>query len=227
MFFKFFTLNSKRERLLKKTPQGPLYQYLSTPFPEPKTPIDQVPILALDFETTGLNAVDDKLLSMGYVNITNKHIELASAEHYLINTKQKLKSENVAIHHITDQEKEQGLPLEEAIEKLLIALAGKVMLAHFAKIEICFLQEACRLLYGVSPVFPVIDTLALAKKRLDMRSIDYDPSELRLVNLRNSYHMPGYYAHNALNDAVATAELLLADLAHHPSQYNTLKSVLR
>jgi len=227
MFFKFFTLNSKRERLLKKTPPGPLHDYLSTPFPEPKTPIEQVPILALDFETTGLNAVDDKLLSMGYVDVQGGHIKLASAEHYLINTNGQLKSDNVAIHQITDSEKAQGLPLDQAIEKLLSALAGKVMLAHFAKIEICFLQEACRQLYGITPVFPVIDTLALAKKRLDMRSVNYDPSELRLVNLRDTYHMPGYYAHNALNDAIATGELLLADLAHHTGQYTTLKSVLR
>jgi len=33
---------------------------------------------------------------------------------------------------------------------------------------------------------------------------------LRLSNLRASYHLPRYTAHNALIDACATAELLLA-----------------
>lgn len=223
----YFSLNSKRERLLKKVPEGPLKDYLAVPFPDPQTPIEQVPILALDFETTGLNAIDDKLLSMGYVDMQDNQIKLATAEHYLINTEQKLTSDNVAIHQITDSEQEQGLPLEVAVEKLLKALTGKVMLAHFAKIEITFLQQACKELYGFAPTFPVIDTLAIAKKRLDMRSVNYDPSELRLVNLRDNYQMPGYYAHNALNDAIATAELLLADLAHHKSQYQQLKPLLR
>ena len=89
-------------------------------------------------------------------------------------------------------------------------LAGKVMLVHFARIERQFLQQACIELYGMAPVFPIIDTLVIAKKKLDKRDVAYDPSELRLSALRAKYQLPNHYAHNALNDAIATAELLLA-----------------
>jgi DNA polymerase-3 subunit epsilon len=41
----------------------------------------------------------------------------------------------------------------------------------------------------------------------------YDPSELRLTALRVKYGLPNHYAHNALNDAIATAELLLAQIS--------------
>jgi DNA polymerase-3 subunit epsilon len=73
----------------------------------------------------------------------------------------------------------------------------------------------------------MIDTLVVAKRRLDKRDIAYDPSALRLANLRKKYHLPNHFAHNALNDAVATAELLLAQIHHHEHVKKlTLKALL-
>ena len=58
---------TKRKKLLKKVPSGPLHDFLSVPFPSLDTPMDKLPILAVDFETTGLDSKADKLLSVGFV----------------------------------------------------------------------------------------------------------------------------------------------------------------
>ena len=58
---------AKRKRQLKKVPSGPLHDFLSVPFPALDTPFAELPILAVDFETTGLDAKLDKLLSVGFV----------------------------------------------------------------------------------------------------------------------------------------------------------------
>ncbi len=204
---------AQRKRMFKKAPEGPLRDFLSVPFPALYTPFDQIPILAVDFETTGLDAVHDKLLSVGCVELCHNQIKLASSYHQIINTKGRLKADNVTIHQITDDQKDQGQPLAQVIEHLLKQLTGKVMLVHFARIERQFLQQACLELYGMAPPFPIIDTLVVAKKRLDKRDVAYDPSELRLSALRATYGFPDHYAHNALNDAIATAELLLAQVS--------------
>ncbi len=203
---------AQRKRMLKKAPEGPLRDFLSVPFPALYTPFDQIPILAVDFETTGLDAVQDKLLSVGCVDLCHNQIKLGSSYHQIINTKGRLKADNVTIHQITDDQKDQGQPLAEVIEQLLKRLAGKVMLVHFARIERQFLRQACLELYGMAPPLPIIDTLVVAKKRLDKRDLAYDPSQLRLSALRATYQLPDHYAHNALNDAIATAELLLAQV---------------
>ncbi|MCW8834707.1 MAG: exonuclease domain-containing protein [Colwellia sp.] len=207
---------AKRKRLLKKAPDGPLKDFLSVPFPSLDTPIQQLPILALDFETTGLDAKADKLLSVGFVAMEDEQIKLNSCYHQIIKTKAQLEESNVIIHQITDTQKEQGQPLRLVIEKLLKALAGKVMLVHFARIERQFLTQACLELYGIAPEFPIIDTLVIAKRQLDKRDVAYDPSELRLSSLRDKYALPSHHGHNALNDAIATAELLLAQINHKP-----------
>jgi len=215
----------ERKRDLLNVAPGPLKDFLSVPYPSVNNLLKDTDILCVDFETTGLNAVQDKLLSVGFVELSQQQITLSSCYHQIINTKQKLKADNVVIHQITDQQQQQGLPLENVVEKLLSALAGKVMLVHFAKIEREFLRQACLELYGLAPAFPIIDTLAIAKRRLDQKDVGYDPSALRLGALRNTHKLPHYYAHNALNDAIATAELFLAQTAHMPEK-TSLKQVL-
>ena len=207
---------AKRKRLLKRAPEGALKKFLSVPFPKLDTSISNLPILAVDFETTGLDAKADKLLSVGFVIIENEQIKLNSCYHQIIKTKTKLEESNVIIHQITDAQKEQGQPLHVVVEQLLKALAGKVMLVHFARIERQFLQQACYELYGLVPDFPMIDTLVIAKRQLDKRDVAYDPSELRLSILRYKYQLPDHHGHNALNDAIATAELLLAQVNNKP-----------
>jgi DNA polymerase-3 subunit epsilon len=209
---------AKRKRLLKKVPDGPLHDFLSVPFPALDTPIAKLPVLAVDFETTGLDAKADKLLSVGFVLMEQKQIKLNTSYHQIIKTKAQLEESNVIIHQITDDQKEQGQPLRIVVEQLLKALTGKVMLVHFARIERQFLQQACIELYGVAPDFPIIDTLVVAKRQLDKRDVAYDPSELRLSNLRHQYKLPDHHGHDALNDAIATAELLLAQMANRPSK---------
>jgi len=227
MFSQIFGYEAKRKRLLSKAPEGILKDYLSVPFPDPNTALNKVPILAIDFETTGLNVKKDQILSIGHILIKNSGIDLSSAYHQVINTRGSLKEEGVIIHQITDDAKSQGEKAEKVIEQLLKAMAGKVLLVHFAHIEKLFLQHVCKQLYGMAPVFPIIDTLVLARKRLDQRTALYSPNDLRLFNLRESYNLPRYKAHNALSDALATAELFLAEIeARQYKKIPRLKSVL-
>lgn len=218
---RFKSLNAQRLELLSRAPQGPLKQFLSVPFPDRNSALADLDILAVDFETTGLNAKTDKLLSVGYVPIEHGLIKLGKSEHEIIQSVGDLHKDNVVIHQITDNEKANGLALELVVEKMLHALAGKVMLVHYANIERSFLRQACIELYGMAPVWPIIDTLALAKKRLDRSDTAYDPNQLRLINLRHSYGLPPHHEHNALNDAIATGELFLAQMRHYPLGFNT------
>ncbi|ASP47607.1 exonuclease domain-containing protein [Cognaticolwellia beringensis] len=217
---------AQRKRMLKRAPAGPLRDFLKVPFPAISTPFEQTPILAVDFETTGLDAIQDKLLSVGCVELNHCQIKLGTSYHQIIQTQGSLKADNVTIHQITDDQKDQGKPLADVVEHLLKRLAGKVMLVHFSRIERQFLQQACLELYGMAPPFPMIDTLVVAKKRLDKRDVAYDPSELRLTALRAKYGLPNHYAHNALNDAIATAELLLAQISERNEDMSLQQLIL-
>lgn len=226
-FRQFQSLEKQRQYLLDKVTDGPLKTYLSKPFPKENQQLKDIEILTLDFETTGLNAKHDQLLSIGFTTLKQGKINLQDCYHQVIKTKGKLDKSNVAVHQITDFEKDRGAELKLGLDNLLNAMAGKVVLVHFAQIERNFIKQACLEIYGIVPPLMMIDTLAICKKRMDMSDAAYDPSKLRLVNLREQYHLPGFYGHNALNDAIATAELLLAELNHqHDGIHTQLKSLL-
>lgn len=209
MWHYFFNPDKKRKSALKRASSEVMQHYLSQPFPAPNTRWDQVEIVSLDFETSGLDAEQDQILSYGKVHIHNSVIKLNSAKHELIQAEKPIPEKSAIIHHITDDLASEGRPLSQVLPELLETLRGKIMLVHFNKIEQSFLDAACRRLYGSPFLIPTIDTLLLAERVLTRQNHAVMPDRLRLFHLRDDFKLPGYKAHNALNDAITTAELFL------------------
>ena len=223
-----FGEEARRRKLLKNAPEGPVRDFLSVPLVDRSRDIHAVSLLSLDFETSGLDASKDHIVSAGYVVIDGGEIQLSTARHELVKLDSSLTEESVVIHKITDDDASAGRPLEEVVGRLLQTLAGKVMVAHHALVETSFLTQACHKLYGISPRFPAIDTMKIAMRWLERRNKEIEQGDLRLFNLRKRYGLPVYQAHNALSDAIATAELLQAQIAHMDSSKTlSLRQFLR
>lgn len=221
-------LERRRRRLLAAAPPGPLRDYLAVPFADPAAPVNRTPYLAVDLETTGLNAEHDAIVSIGYVALQGNRIVLEGAGHRVVQNEAPLTERSVTIHGITDDQVAAGMPLAEALTLLLQQLAGKVMVAHHAEVEFNFLRAACRRVFGGEFLVPVVDTQWLAQRRLERRQQPWRAGELRLWRLREHYHLPRYPAHNALSDALASAELFLAQLAEQGDENKIpLKRLLR
>ena len=209
-----FTLEFRRRWYLRRVPPGPLADYLAAPFPDPATNYRQVDFLAVDLETTGLDSKKDHILSFGYLNLHGDHLDLASARHRLVHTKHAIPEASAVIHQITDDQAATGAPLEEVLKEFLIALKGKVLLAHHSLIEETFIALACRRLFGGPLRAPIGDTQAIALRHFHQRQIPFKGGDLRLHALGARYNLPRYGAHNALSDALAAGELFLAQAAH-------------
>jgi DNA polymerase-3 subunit epsilon len=61
-------------------------------------------------------------------------------------------------------------------------------------------------------LLPVVDTLAIEKKKILQQQRHVTLDELRLAECRSRYNLPTYPAHNALMDALTSAELLLTQI---------------
>ncbi len=211
----------------KKAPVGPLADYLSIPFVCPDESVGQVEFLALDFEATGLDIDRDEILSVGYTVVRNMKVLLAESAHFLVRPIQDIPEQTAVLHGILDDRSAQGVDLAEAVERILAVLKGRVLLAHHGAIETGFLNKACKQLYGCGVVFPLVDTFAIEYRSLQRRGVTPSNTGLRLANLRNKYGLPRYPVHNALSDALATAELFLAQVAQRRGQeVMLLKDVL-
>lgn len=204
----------RRRRLIRRAPPGPMRDYLSVPFPPRGRDWREAELVALDLETTGLDAVSDAILSIGLVSLRAGRIDLSTAERFPVLPDGAIPESSAVIHRITDDLAAQGLPLAEAIAVLLPRLAGRVLVAHNARFDHAFLDTACRRLFGVPFLIPLIDTQSLALRSLRRRGQIFRDSDLRLHALRDRLGLPRYRAHDALTDALAVAELFLAQIAH-------------
>lgn len=219
-------LDYRRRQLLKHAPASPLRDFLATPFPDLSQDYRKADYVALDLETSGLDSGSDQILSIGHITIHQKRIHLDTAQHILLKTTASLQAKNVGIHRLTDDMLTNGQTLSGALHRLLPELAGKVLLAHHAQIEIGFLRAACQQVFNADWLMPVVDTQWLARRRLDRHHAVYQPDTLRLANLREAHHLPRYPAHHALSDALATAELFLAETADMTVSVPPLKKLL-
>jgi DNA polymerase-3 subunit epsilon len=214
--------DKQRRRLLNKIDKGVFRNYLEHQLPNITKTTYETEFLSLDFETSGLNAKQEAILSIGYTVIRQGRICLKENGHHIVKINRDIPPESIVIHKITDDQAKQGIHLHDALEILLAKMAGRVLLVHYNKIERSFLNAACKQVYGYEPPMIMVDTLALAKRTFDRLPQPYNPKRLRLFNLRNEYGLPRYNAHSSLEDAIATAELLLVQLAHQKGLKKTI-----
>jgi DNA polymerase-3 subunit epsilon len=215
----------RRRRSAEQAPPGPLRDYLSAPEQDPRTPLAEARLLALDFETTTLDAETGFPLSAGWIPVDGVAVRLGGAGAVVFLPPAVGVGDSALFHGITDDAASAGLKESEAVGQILAALAGRVLLAHHASIEATFLAAACRRIWGVSPELTCVDTLDIEHRLVTRGGSEPAPGSLRLGAVRERYGLPSYGAHEALTDALACAELYVAQLtvlgASHP-----LRSIL-
>ena len=169
--------------------------------------------VCLDIETSGLDATTAELLSVGWVAVRNGRIPLSSAVRLLARPEGEV-GDSATIHGLTDTAVAGGAPVGHVLDRVVDALAGRILVVHHAGLDKALLDRLCQSRYGCALAVPVLDTLALAYARRQRRHHVAGLESLRLGDLRAAYGLPRYAAHDCLVDALATAELLLAMLAH-------------
>lgn len=198
------------------------------------TPLGSVPLVALDFETTGLNPNQHDILSIGLVPFDLRRIRLQQARYWTVKPDAHLHEESVVIHGITHSKVQTAPDLNEVLDEVLACLAGRIAVVHYRHIERSFFDSALRKRLGEGIEFPLIDTMEIENQwaqkafggwlnRLKGKRL---PS-LRLAQSRRRYGLPDYSAHHALTDAIATAELLQAQIAHRYSPETKLAELWR
>ncbi|MEM7150406.1 MAG: exonuclease domain-containing protein, partial [Pseudomonadota bacterium] len=125
------------------------------------------------------------------------------------------------IHGITHSEVDEAPDLNRILAPLLDALKGKVVVVHYAAIERHFFYNALLMRIKEGIEFALVDTMEIERRALKARQgllgrlFNSKLGSLRLSDTRERYSLPLYQNHNALTDALATAELLQAQLSYH------------
>jgi DNA polymerase-3 subunit epsilon len=179
-------------------------------------PWETVTYWALDLETGGLDAKRDAVLSVGMVPIRDGVVRLGEAYESLVRPTATgtVRPESVAIHGLLPGALERAPTVAEVLATLDPRLREGVLLVHNASVDEAFLRRSYKESGLAWPKPVVVDTVhllwALHARRtfLDPTRHGGDP-EMNLTAARHELGLPEYPAHDALTDAIATAELFL------------------
>jgi DNA polymerase-3 subunit epsilon len=185
-------------------------------------------LVVVDVETTGLNLMTDTLISIGAVAVVNGRIALADSFSVVLQQRESSRKENILIHGISGSAQREGALPADALLAFLEYLGKSPLVAFHVAFDETMIRRALRQYLGMSfkrlwldlaYVLPALwPELMRSHRALDDWASHFD--------IRNDDR------HNALADALATAELLLvaiaqARLAHEASNYDGLRKLER
>ena len=208
-----WSLRLRRLPYARRVAGSALQKCWQTPLPSTGTDWRRVSFLVVDAEMSSLDVNEGELLSVGWVCVEKGAVVLESARHYLVRAEKSV-GQSATIHHLRDCELDEAETREVVKNRFLEAAAGKVLVFHNAALDLAYLNKVARQILNAPILLPSVDTLLQEKVLLERRDQPIRSGDLRLQACRDRYNLPSYPAHNALLDALATAELLIAHVKH-------------
>ncbi len=194
-------------RLRRSPPTGSAAEFAQAERPADDTPWRDAHWCALDLEMTGLDPRHEEIIAIGAVPIDEGRIVLGGGLYTLVRTSRRSQHGAVLVHKLRVPDLAEAPPLEEALDRMLEMLAGRVPVFHTAAIERSFLE---RQFAGRNVRLPAAaDTEALGRAWLRHRD-GSSPEGISLGRLARVLGQPAETPHHALGDALTTAQAFIA-----------------
>jgi DNA polymerase-3 subunit epsilon len=181
--------------------------YAQARLPSMRTSWREARYCVVDLELSGLDPRRNEIVAFGALPIDGGRVRLDGAAGGLVRPTAPLAESAIRVHGIRAADLADAPELAEALEPLLHAMAGRVLVAHHAAIERAFLRAALRRL-GVRLRGPVLDTAVLARVWLAERDGEL-PARMTLAQLAQDCGLPVHSPHTAIGDALTTAQLFI------------------
>lgn len=177
--------------------------------------------VVFDIETTGLSHTRDKIIEIAAYKIKNGFIGERFEE--FVDPEEKLSDLTIRLTNITDDMVQGKDTIDKVLPRFLEFIKGSVLVAHNASFDVGFIYEQSKKLNLSHEIFPVIDTLNIARYYYNSTQKDKNHArfyktdsgnipDLKRFNLKavTKFFKVNLDAHHrAIYDAYATAEVFL------------------
>jgi DNA polymerase III subunit epsilon len=167
-----------------------------------RAPWRTVDLVALDFEATGLDFDRDTIISFGAVPIRGGRIDIGACRYELVHPGEIQPSrQSIVVHGLRPLDLVDAPSLESAKAALRDAIDGRFLVTWWAPVEAGFLNK----LFGGG-------TRSWLRRAVDVRDMmlaleDRTESTMTLSQAAEAYGVPVDDPHQALDDALVTAQL--------------------
>ncbi|RXK11473.1 DNA polymerase III subunit epsilon [Halarcobacter mediterraneus] len=164
--------------------------------------------VCFDCETTGLNPLEDDIISIGAVLIKNNTIVASKKFVRFIKPKTKLQIEAIKVHHIRECDLEEAEDINIVIEEFLEFIGNRKLVGYYLEFDIAMINKYLKPKLGIR----------LPNKAYEVSAIYYDYKiemipqsniDLRFDTIMKELDIPPFGKHDAYNDAIMTAMIFL------------------
>ena len=198
---------------------------------DPAAPINDCRFVVLDTETTGMDPDQDRVVSVGAVRLVQGRVRLGEAFSELVNPGRDIPAVAVKVHGITPDKIASARHGAEVFEDFLGFLGRDILVAHYAKFDLHFINRVMRGRYGFTLQNLVLDTVLMCQAVVlasDPYGISRHQKACRLEALAGRFGIAAPERHTALGDALITAMVFQRMLARLEAVGGTrLKDLMR
>jgi len=201
-------------RTLRRTPQlsaaqlQTLAEWQALPATDLRRPLDAARLVVVDVESSGLDAHRDRLISIGALAVNHGVIELAQSFEVVLRQTAPSAIDNILVHGIGGTEQCSGTDPVTALLSFLRFAGTDPLFAFHADFDRVMLGRALDATVGTDLRQPWLDLASLAPALLGRRA----PRAKNLDDWLTALGIHNYARHNAVADALSTAQLLLVVL---------------
>lgn len=165
-------------------------------------------VVSFDCETTGLDAKNDEILSIGAVIIKENTILSSKKLDLKLKTTKQIDEKSIKIHHIRQIDTQDGLSQQDGVIEFLNFIQNRPLVGYYVEFDIAL----------VNKVFKQLSGTTLPNRAIELSSIYHDKKQkiipdgyinLSYAAILKELDLPRLPQHSAINDALMNALIYL------------------
>jgi DNA polymerase-3 subunit epsilon len=198
-----------RSRSLSDVQRAAIDAYRRVAAPDLGRDLQGTRFIVADVETSGLNPYRDRLISIGAIVVENGDLDLGQSFETVLKQTEASAVSNILVHGIDGTTQMSGVEPGEGLLAFLEFAGKSPMVGYHANFDRVVIERACKKILGVRPQNLWLDLAILAPSLCK----ETKPKGEGLDAWLDAYGIDNYARHDAVADALATAELFLIVLA--------------
>lgn len=208
---------------LTKDQQARLDAWKKIPPASLSVPINEMRCVVVDVETSGLNLMKDRLISIGAIAVVNSQIVMGDSFYIVLQQANVSQKENILLHGIGGMAQTEGVPPIDALLSFLEFLGKDPLVAFHVVFDQTMIKRAINQYLRVGFKHPWLDMAYIMPALNPLLA-----SRFRTLDDWNGhFDIHNDARHNALADAIVTAQLFqVASVLARKKPMNNFKELM-
>lgn len=169
----------------------------------PATALADLPAVAIDTETTGLDPQRDRVISIGAVRLEGARLYRSLTLNILVNPGRSIPNRTIAIHGISNAMVSDAPAFDQIADRVLDHTGGLVLIGHHIDFDVAILRSEMQRCGRDWRPAASLDIMLLYV------GLFPDRHALRLDDIATALNVPVIGRHSALGDALTTGEIFV------------------